>query len=74
VSADGTYRVGADAEALREHCRLLAANAAASLGGQGSPVWARTAELLLLSSPDVERHHRRAALEVARVLDEPPRL
>jgi hypothetical protein len=39
---------------------MLAAIAAAALGSQGSPLWSRTAELLLLSSRDVAAHHHRA--------------
>ena len=48
--------------------RLLAAIAAALLGGQGSPVWSRTGELLLLSSRDVQWHHERAAHELDEIL------
>ncbi len=49
---------------------LLAAVAAAILGAQGSPVWARTAELLLLEDPDVHRQYRLAARELEAVLDD----
>ncbi len=49
--------------------RLLAAVAAALLGAQGSPVWARTAEALLLADPEVKRLFRLAAREVDAALD-----
>lgn len=52
----------------REERRLLAAVAAALLGAQGSPVWSRTAERLVLSSPDVRWQHQRAAEEVDAIL------
>ncbi|MEA2180403.1 MAG: hypothetical protein QOF29_3459 [bacterium] len=50
--------------------RLLAAIGAALLGSQGSAVWARTAELLLLSSHETQRHHQRALREIERMLGE----
>ena len=49
--------------------RLLAAVAAALLGNQGSPVWSRTAESLLLTSAEVDWHYRRAEREIERLLD-----
>jgi len=55
-------------EPTSEQRRLLAAVAAALLGSQGSPVWSRTAELLLLSSQETQRHHKRAASELSRIL------
>lgn len=54
-------------ESLNEH--LLAAVAAAILGAQGSPVWSRTAEALLLSNPEVKRLFRLVAREVEATLD-----
>ena len=54
-------------ESLNEH--LLAAVAAAILGAQGSPVWSRTAEALLLAGPEVNRLYRLAAREVDAALD-----
>jgi hypothetical protein len=50
-----------DNEPTSEQRRLVAAVAAALMGSQGSPVWSRTAELLLLSSQETQRHHMRAA-------------
>jgi hypothetical protein len=55
-------------EAIIEERRLTAAIAAALLGQQGSPVWTRTAELLLLSSQDTRRHFNRARLELEDLL------
>jgi hypothetical protein len=49
--------------------RLLAAVAAAILGGQGSPVWSRTAESLLLADPEVKRLFCLAAREVDAAMD-----
>jgi hypothetical protein len=43
-------------QTTNEH--LLAAVAAAILGAQGSPVWSRTAESLLLADPEVKRLFR----------------
>jgi hypothetical protein len=57
-----------DYESAHEQRRVLAAVAAALLGSQGSPVWSRTAELLLLSSQETQRHHKRAASELSRIL------
>ena len=57
-----------DNERTSEQRRLIAAVAAALLGSQGSPVWSRTAELLLLSSQETRRHHERAASELSRIL------
>jgi hypothetical protein len=57
-----------DNESASEQRRLLAAVAAALLGSQGSPVWSRTAELLLLSSNEAQRHHKRATAELSRIL------
>ncbi len=54
-------------QALPEH--LLAAVAAAILGAQGSPVWSRTAEALLLTDPEVNRLYRLAAREVDAAFD-----
>jgi hypothetical protein len=51
-------------ESTQNEARMLAAIAAATLGGQGSPLWSRTAELLLLSSRDVAAHHHRALAEI----------
>jgi hypothetical protein len=48
----------------------MAAIAAALLGQQGSPVWARTAELLLLSSQETRCHFNRAKLELEDLLGE----
>ena len=56
-------------QSLNEH--LLAAVAAAILGAQGSPVWSRTAEALLLEDPEVKRLFRLAAREVDAALDPP---
>jgi hypothetical protein len=55
-------------DAIIEERRLTAAIAAALLGQQGSPVWTRTAELLLLSSPETRRHFNRARRELEDVL------
>ncbi len=52
-------------QSLNEH--LLAAVAAAILGAQGSPVWSRTAEALLLA--EVNRLYRLAARKVDAALD-----
>ena len=52
---------------MNEH--LLAAVAAAILGAQGSPVWSRTAESLLLADPDVKRLFGLAARELAAAMD-----
>jgi hypothetical protein len=61
-------------DAMSEQRRLTAAIAAALLGQQGSPVWTRTAELLLLSSPETQRQFNRAKLELEDVLgDATPR-
>jgi hypothetical protein len=61
-------------DAIIEEQRLMAAIAAALLGQQGSPVWTRTAELLLLSSQETRRHFNRATLELDDVLgDATPR-
>jgi hypothetical protein len=49
----------------REERVLLAAVGAALLGSQGSPVWSRTAEHLLLSSVEVNWRYRKAACELA---------
>jgi hypothetical protein len=49
--------------------RLLAAIAAALLGSQGSPIWTRTAEQLLLSSPEMRSLYHRARLELERLMD-----
>ena len=57
-------------EAIMEQRRLTAAVAAALLGQQGSPVWTRTAELLLLSSQETRRHFNRARLELEDLLDD----
>lgn len=57
-------------DTLREERRLMAAIAAALLGQQGSPVWARTAELLLLSSQETRCHFNRAKLELEDLLGE----
>ena len=57
-----------DSEPNNEQQRLLAAVAAALLGSQGSPVWSRTAELLLLSSYEIQRHHKRATSELSNIL------
>jgi hypothetical protein len=57
-------------DAIVEQQRLTAAIAAALLGQQGSPVWARTAELLLLSSQETRRHFSRARLELEDLLGE----
>jgi hypothetical protein len=54
-------------QSLNDH--LLAAVAAAILGAQGSPVWSRTAEALLLADPEVKRLFRLAAREVDAALD-----
>ena len=55
-------------ESARSEERMLAAIAAAVLGSQGSPVWSRTAELLLLSSSDVASFRQRALAETEAVL------
>ncbi len=55
-------------QSLNEHL-LAAAAAAAILGAQGSPVWSRTAEALLLADPEVKRLFRLAAREVDAALD-----
>ena len=60
-----------DREAIMEERRLTAAIAAALLGQQGSAVWTRTAELLLLSSQETRRHFNRARLELEDLLDDP---
>jgi hypothetical protein len=52
--------------------RLLAAIGAALLGNQGSPVWSRTAESLLLTSAEVSWHYRRAEREIERFLEDTP--
>lgn len=57
-------------DAIVEERRLMAAIAAALLGQQGSPVWSRTAELLLLSSQETRRHFNRAQLELEDLLGE----
>ena len=51
-------------DTMMEQRRLTAAIAAALLGQQGSPVWTRTAEHLLLSSQDTRRHFNQARLEL----------
>jgi hypothetical protein len=51
---------------------LLAAVAAAVLGAQGSATWARTAESLLLSCPEVARRYRSALYELEAVLGQAP--
>ena len=53
-----------------DHERFLAAIAAAILGAQGSPVWARTDEALLLSDAEVNRHYQVAARLIDTVLRE----
>ena len=58
-----------DAERLQDDQRLLAAIAAALLGSQGSPVWTRTAERLLLSSQETRVEHHRARDELDRLMD-----
>jgi hypothetical protein len=61
-------------DASMEERRLTAATAAALLGQQGSPVWTRTAELLLLSSQETRRQYNRAKLELEEFLgDATPR-
>jgi hypothetical protein len=55
-------------ESADEQRRLLAAIAAALLGNQGSPAWSRTADLLLLSSHETQRQHKRATSELSRIL------
>ena len=57
-------------DAIIEERRLMAAIAAALLGQQGSPVWTRTAELLLLSSQETRRHFTRARRELEDLLDD----
>jgi glutamine amidotransferase PdxT len=57
-------------ETVLEDRRLMAAIAAALLGQQGSPVWGRTAELLLLSSQETRSHFNRAKVELEDLLDE----
>jgi len=49
--------------------QVLAAVAAAILGAQGSPVWSRTAEALLLADPEIRRLFGVSAREVDRELD-----
>jgi len=68
MSPDGPPRV--ERETLLDDRRLMAAIAAALLGQQGSPVWARTAELLLLSSHDTRWHFNRAKGEIDALLGE----
>ena len=58
-------------DATMEQRRLMAAITAALLGQQGSPVWTRTAELLLLSSQETRRHFDRARRELEDVLGDP---
>ena len=65
--------VGIDLDATLEDRRLKAAIAAALLGQQGSAVWTRTAELLLLSSEETRGHFNRARLELENLLDEASR-
>ena len=48
---------------------LLTAVAAAILGAQGSPIWSRTAESILLADPEVKRLFRLAAREVDAAMD-----
>jgi hypothetical protein len=60
-------KTSVDDDALGDRL-LLAAIAAALLGSQGSPVWSRTAELLLLSFPGPRRHYNRAADEMKRII------
>jgi hypothetical protein len=55
-------------DTMMEQRRVTAAVAAALLGQQGSAVWTRTAELLLLSSQETRRHFNRAKLELDDVL------
>jgi hypothetical protein len=57
-------------DVIVEERRMLAAIAAALLGQQGSPVWSRTAESLLLSSQETRRHFIRARLELEDLLGE----
>ncbi len=57
-------------DAIVEERRMKAAIAAALLGQQGSPVWTRTAELLLLSSQDIRLHFNRARLELKDFLED----
>ncbi|HEX2104783.1 MAG TPA: hypothetical protein VHF51_14095 [Solirubrobacteraceae bacterium] len=57
-------------DAIMEERRLTAAIAAALLGQQGSPVWTRTAEHLLLSSQETRRHFNRARRELEGFLDD----
>ena len=64
----GTVRRGP--EEINDQRRLLAAIAAGLLGSQGSPVWSRTAELLLLSSRETRWHYQRAVLELKDLLGE----
>lgn len=51
-----------------DHERFLAAIAAALLGAQGSPVWTRAAEALLLDDPQVKRQYQVAACQVEAAL------
>jgi hypothetical protein len=60
-------------DAIMEEQRLTAAIAAALLGQQGSSVWTRTAELLLLSSQETRRHFNRARLELEEILGDTTR-
>ncbi len=53
-----------------DHERFIAAIAAAVLGAQGSPVWTRTAEALLLDHPEVNRQYQVAACQVEAALRE----
>lgn len=55
---------------MESTARLLAAIGAALLANQGSPVWSRTAESLLLTSADVCWHYRRAEREIERFLED----
>ena len=60
-------------DTMMEQRRVMAAVAAALLGQQGSAVWTRTAELLLLSSQETRRHFNRAKLELDDVLGDATR-
>ena len=53
-----------------DHERFLAAIAAAILAAQGSPVWARTAEALLLGDAEVNPPYQVAARLVDTALRE----
>jgi hypothetical protein len=66
-------RLGVERDAIMEERRLTAAIAAALLGQHGSPVWTRTAELLLLSSQDTRRHFNQARLEFEDLLGDASR-